>query len=259
MFVLLFFCLMLCSLFGVAHAVPVQWQMGTQEAVTPVMEKLVEFHNFLLYLIFGISIFVLALLIYVIFRFHHKKNPIPSKCSHNTTIEVVWTVVPLIIVGMILVPSIKILYYEEVIPESEMTLKVVGHQWYWHYDYEGADGGAISFDSYIKPDSDLKDDEYRLLEVDNRVFLPVDTNIRVLITGADVIHSWAVPPFGVKVDAVPGRLNETWVNIKKEGVYYGQCSELCGVNHGFMSIAVEAVSKDKFDKWYKEAKKKFAS
>ncbi|MBQ4874803.1 MAG: cytochrome c oxidase subunit II [Rickettsiaceae bacterium H1] len=232
---------------------PVPWQLGFQQPATEVMERIYDFHNMIMFVMVAIVVFVLLLLSYVLVKFSKKNNPVPSKTSHNTVIEVVWSVIPLIIVGLIAVPSIKLLAYKEKIPESEMTIKIVGYQWYWGYEY--VDHDNVSFDSNIK--RDLEVNELRLFEVDNRLVIPVNTNIKMQITGADVIHSWAVPAFGVKKDAIPGRLNETWINVNKAGVYYGQCSELCGVLHGFMPIVVEAVSKEDFNKWIKSAKEKF--
>lgn len=233
---------------------PHKWQIGLQEAATPVMERVSHFHDMMMVVMCTIVAFVCLLLFYIVIRFRKRNNPIPSTRSHNTFIEVVWTVIPLIIVCLIAFPSIKLLSYEEKVPESELTIKVVGSQWYWSYEY--VDQDSISFDSHIK--YDLQPGELRLFEVDNRLVVPVNTNIRVQITAADVIHSWAVPAFGIKKDAIPGRLNETWMNVNKPGVYYGQCSELCGILHGFMPIVVEAVSKEDFDKWVQDAKKKFA-
>jgi len=238
-------------------AFPLPWQLGFQPAASPVMENFARLHNFLLVIITSISIFVLLLLAIVCIRFNEKRNPTPSTVTHNTKLEIIWTLIPVIILISICVPSMKTLYFAGKLEQPEMTLKVVGHQWYWEYQYP--DAGNMKFDSVIVKDADLKPGQMRLLEVDNRVIVPVETNIRVLITAADVIHSWAVPSFGVKKDAVPGRLNETWFRVNKPGVYYGQCSELCGVDHGFMPIVVEAVSKEDYAKWLEEAKKKFAS
>lgn len=241
---------------------PRPWQLNFQEPASELMEKLMDFHNFLLVIITAITVFVLLLLVYVCVRFNKKANPIPSKTSHNTLIEVIWTAVPVLILVAIAIPSLKILYFANVIPEADMTLKVVGHQWYWQYEYPEAKDetkDAFSFDSYIIKDADIKGEQKRLLEVDNRVVLPVKTNIRILLTSADVIHDWAMPSLGIKEDAVPGRINETWVNIDRPGVYYGQCSELCGVGHGFMPIVIEAVSKERYQEWLEEAKKKFAN
>lgn len=236
---------------------PTPWQLGFQEAASPMMEQLNDFHNFLLVIITVIAVFVLILLAYICFRFSEKRNKKPSKTSHNTLLEIVWTTVPILILIAIFIPSMRILHYVEDIPEADMTIKVIGYQWYWGYEYPDQDG--LAFESYIIEDKDLGPDDIRLLEVDNRVVLPVDTNIRIQLTAADVIHAWAVPALGVKIDAIPGRLNEAWVRISKPGVYYGQCSELCGVKHGFMPIAIEAVSKEEFKRWVKKAKKKFAA
>lgn len=231
---------------------PYDWQIGFQEAASPVAERLHEFHNLMLIVIYAIAGFVTFLMIYVCIRFRASKNPIPSKTSHNTLIEIIWTVVPVAIVIAILIPSMRLLYYIEDTENADMTLKVIGYQWYWGYQYP--DNGDINFESYMIPDDELPEGGLRLLEVDNRVILPIDTTIRIQVTGADVIHNMAVPALGLKMDAIPGRLNETWVKINKTGVYYGQCSELCGVKHGFMPIAIEAVSKEDFVKWTEKMK-----
>jgi len=243
------------ALAGVAaHAAePLPWQMGLQPAATPVMEGIVGFHNMLLVIITVIALFVLGLLTYVVLRFRESKNPVPTRTTHNTLVEVVWTVVPVIILVIIAVPSFKQLYLEDVVPKADMTLKAIGHQWYWSYEYP--DHGKVSFDSnMIAPDS-LKPGQKRLLDTDAVVVVPVNTTVRVQVTADDVLHSWAVPAFGVKIDAVPGRLNETWFKAVREGTYYGQCSELCGVNHGFMPIRVDVVSKDKFNAWVASKRK----
>lgn len=232
------------------------WQINFQEAATPVMERLTLLHDNLTILIIVISAFVLALLFFIVLRFNARSNPVPSKTTHNTFIEIVWTVVPILILLGIFIPSFKLHYYMSEPQDPEMTLKVVGYQWYWHYDYP--DHG-IGFDSYIVEEKDLKPGQPRLLAVDNEVVVPVDTTILVQTTAADVIHAWAVPAFGVKKDAVPGRLNETWFRATKTGTFYGQCSELCGVKHGFMPIAVRVVSKEDFKIWVEEAKEKFAA
>jgi cytochrome c oxidase subunit II len=233
------------------------WQLNFQEAASPVMEKLALFNSELNILITVICVIVLLLLIYTCIRFRRKNNPVPSKTSHNTLIEIIWTAIPILILVIIAIPSFRILYYMDKTAKPEMTLKVVGHQWYWEYQYP--DAGGFSFDSNMIKDADLKPGQLRLLEVNNRVVLPVNTNIQILVTSADVMHSWAMSSMGIKTDAIPGRTNETWVNITKPGVYYGQCSELCGVEHGFMPIAIEAVSKEDYQKWLVEAKKKFSS
>lgn len=226
---------------------PQPWQMGFQQAASPVKEQLDSFHDLLLVIITAITLFVLALLVYVVIRFRAAANPVPSKTTHNTWLEVAWTVIPVVILAVIAVPSFRVLYYMDKAPNAEMTIKVTGYQWYWGYEYP--DHGGLTFDSYMKPENEVTDPNLRLLEVDNRVVVPVGTDIRVLVTAADVIHAWAVPALGVKKDAVPGRLNETWFRADREGIYYGQCSEICGTNHGFMPIAVEAVSKEKFQAW----------
>ncbi|MGB0631748.1 MAG: cytochrome c oxidase subunit II [Alphaproteobacteria bacterium] len=239
-------------------AQPEPWQTNFQQAATPLMEQIVSFHDLLLIIITLISLFVLVLLVYVILKFNAKTNPNPSRTTHNTTIEVLWTVIPVVILVVIAVPSFKLLYKSDVIPKVDMTIKATGHQWYWNYEY--VDHGKFSFDANMVADADLKQGQPRLLETDNRVVVPVDTVVRVQVTGADVIHSWTVPAFGRKIDAIPGRLNEIWFGpVKNEGVYYGQCSELCGTRHGFMPIAVEVVSKEKFDVWVAKAKREFAS
>ena len=236
---------------------PEQLQLGFQEANSPVMERIVEFHDLMLIMCFGISAFVLALLIYVSMRFSKKKNPVPSTVTHNTPLEIIWTAVPVIILILIAIPSIKLLYYMDKAVDADMTLKVIGYQWYWGYEYP--DHGDIAFDSTIIPDDEITGDQVRLLETDNRVVLPVETDIRILLTSADVIHAWALPNLGVKIDVVPGRLNETWMRIDKPGIYRGQCSELCGVNHGFMPVVIEAVSKEEFAAWVESAKIEFAN
>lgn len=234
-------------------------ELGLQEPATDLMRQLVDLHDhILLPIITVITLLVLALLLWCIIRFNEKANPVPSKTSHNTVIEIIWTVLPALILIGIAIPSFKLLYTQLVIPKPDLTIRAVGHQWYWSYEYP--DNGNFTFDANLldkdKLPSDQKD-RY-LLQTDNEVVLPVGETIRVQITGADVIHSWTVPSFGVKHDGVPGRVNESWFKIEKAGVYYGQCSELCGVRHGFMPITVRAVSKEDFEKWVGDAKKKFA-
>lgn len=226
-------------------------QLGFQEAVTPVMEDIESFHNFLMIIVSGVVIVVSLLLLYVIFRFNKKANPIPSKTSHNTMIEVLWTVVPVLLLVIIAIPSFRLLYKQLVIPPADMTIKATGNQWYWGYEYP--DNGDLSFDANMVPDDELEG-RPRLLATDNPVVVPVNATVRVIVTGADVIHAWAVPAFGVKVDAVPGRLNETWFKATKIGTYYGQCSELCGQAHAFMPIEVHVVSQEDFNAWLEKAK-----
>ena len=227
---------------------PKLWGLGLQEAASPVMEDIRWFHDSLMMpIITIITLFVTALLIYVMIRFNKKANPTPSNFTHNTTVQVLWTVIPVIILVIIAIPSFKLLYKADRTSEPEMTLKVTGNQWYWGYEYP--DNGDINFDSNLLEGKDLPEGAPRLLETDNKVVLPVDTNIRILVTASDVLHNWAVPAFGIKIDTIPGRLRETWVRITKEGTYYGQCSELCGVRHAYMPIQVQAVSKEKFQAW----------
>ena len=241
---------------GAGASEPKPWQMYFQPAATPVMEKIVDFHNLMLVVEVLIVLFVMAIMLIIFVKFNAKANPTPSKTSHHTGLEVIWTVVPIVILIVFAVPSMKLLFFMDKAQNPEMTLKVIGHQWYWSYQYP--DNGNFEFDSNIVPDDEIKGDQRRLLEVDNRVVLPVNTKIRVLMTSDDVIHNWAVPAFGIKLDTVPGRTNETWVEITKPGTYYGQCSELCGVNHGFMPIAIDAVSKADFKKWVAKAQKEHA-
>jgi cytochrome c oxidase subunit II len=235
---------------------PHEYQVNLQPPATPVMDRLYDFHTLLVWIISVISVFVLGLLLYVIIRFRESRNPVPSRTTHHTLVEVVWTVMPVLILVLIAIPSLRILYYSDRVETADMTIKAVGHQWYWSYEYP--DHGNFTFDSLIKPAEELAAGEPRLLATDTHVVLPVDTTIRVLITADDVLHAWAMPSFGVKRDAVPGRINESWIRIEREGVYYGQCSELCGKDHAFMPIAVEAVSKEKFQQWVTEAQSKFA-
>ena len=237
-----------------AEAVP--WQLGFQAAVSPSMREIVKFHNLLLVITGVAVVVVLALLLFAVWRFSEKRNPTPSKTTHNTLLEVGWTTIPIIILVIIAIPSFKLLYFTDRIETADLTLKATGRQWYWSYEYP--DHGNFTFDANIIPTAELKGDQRRLMETDNRVVLPVGKTVRLLFTASDVLHSWAVPAFGIKLDAVPGRLNETWVRVDKEGVYYGFCSELCGVNHSYMPIAVEVVNQEQFDAWVKEARVKFA-
>jgi len=234
----------------------VNWQMGFNESVTTVMSDIVHLHDrILLPIIVAISVFVLFLLLYSIFKFRASKNPIPSKTSHNTFIEIMWTVIPCLILIVIAVPSFRLLYKQDIIPKADVTIKATGYQWYWGYEYPDQN---IAFDANMIDTKNLKPNQPRLLETDNHVVVPVNKVIKVLITANDVLHAWAVPSFGVKRDAVPGRINETWFKAEKEGVYYGQCSELCGSRHAFMPITVRVVSDKQYNEWLKESKIKFA-
>jgi cytochrome c oxidase subunit 2 len=226
-------------------------EMNFQEPATPTMERLVAFHDQLLVIITLITLFVLGLLVYVMVRFNEKRHPVPSRTSHNTLIEVAWTVVPVLILVYIAAQSFPFLYYADRTGEPEMTLKATGHQWFWSYEYP--DHGGVAVDANLNWDAT---GEQRLLETDNHVIVPVNTKIRLQTTADDVIHAWAMPSFGIKLDAVPGRINETWFEVLREGVFYGQCSELCGNNHAYMPIVVEAVSKEKFDAWIKQQQAK---
>ena len=234
----------------------VNWQMGYNQSVTSVMDDIVHLHDrILIPIIVAISVFVLFLLLYSVIRFRASKNPIPSKTSHNTFIEILWTVIPCLILIVIAVPSFRLLYKQDVIPKADVTIKATGYQWYWGYEYPDQN---IAFEANMIETKNLKPNQPRLLETDNHVVVPVKKVVKVLITANDVLHSWAVPSFGVKRDAVPGRINETWFKAEKEGVYYGQCSELCGSRHAFMPITVRVVSEKQYNEWLKEAKTKFA-
>ncbi len=235
---------------------PHPWQFGLQEGVTILKDGIHDFHTLLMVIITVITLLVVALLVYVMMRFNHRANPNPSTTTHNTLIEVAWTILPIIVLVVIAIPSFKRLYEQERIPAADVTIKAIGNQWYWSYEYP--DNGNFTFDATMIADKDLKPGQLRLLETENAVVLPVNSNIRVLITAADVLHSWAMPAFGVKKDAVPGRINQVWFNARQEGTYYGQCSELCGALHGYMPIKVEIVSKEKYAAWVEDAKKKFA-
>jgi cytochrome c oxidase subunit 2 len=235
---------------------PHPWQLGMQAPATPVKERLCAFHDELLVIIFCIAAFVMALQLYVILRFNHRRNPVPSHTSHNPVIEILWTVVPVLILVIIAIPSFKLMYYMDRVPNPDMTIKVTGHQWYWSYEYP--DQKDLAFDSNIIQQADLKPDQKRLLDVDNPLVVPIHTNVRVLVTSTDVIHSWFIPSFGVQEYAIIGRLNESWFNVNHEGTYYGECNQICGINHAFMPIKIVALSKPAFAKWVTDAQKKFA-
>ena len=231
---------------------PAPWEFRLQESATEVMDYITWFHNWLLGTITVITLFVLALLIVVVVKFNARANPVPSRTTHNTLIEVAWTLIPVLILVSIAVPSFRLLFLQLDIPKADLTIKATGKQWYWTYAYP--DNGKFEFDSLL-----AQDKQPRLLGVDNEMVVPVNKVVRVQTTGADVIHSFAVPAFGIKIDAIPGRLNETWFKATKTGMFYGQCSELCGKDHAFMPIAVKVVSDQEFAAWVETAKKKFAA
>ena len=236
---------------------PKQWQLGFQDSASQSMTEIVSFHNnILLPIIIAISVFVLFLMIYTCIRFRASKNPNPSKTTHNVAVEVLWTLIPCLILIVMAVPSFKILYNQDTIPKADVTVKAVGYQWYWGYEYPDEN---IIFESYMIKEDELKESQPRLLTVDNEVVVPVNKVVKVLITANDVLHAWALPSFGVKRDAVPGRINETWFKAEKVGTYYGQCSELCGIQHAFMPITVRVVTDEEYAIWLAEAKMKFAN
>ena len=247
---------------------PTDWQMNLQGAVTPVAEYIHWFHDWLNVIIAIVTLFVLALLIYVVFRFNEKANPVPSKTTHNALLEVCWTVIPVLILVVIAIPSFRLLKLQLEVPQADMTLKVTGKQWYWSYEY-AQDGGNFGFDSLMLDEKARAEaiasnkiaaaEAPRLLAVDNEAVVPVGKIVRVQVTGADVIHKFTVPSFGIKIDAIPGRLNETWFKAEREGIYYGQCSFICGQNHAFMPIAFRVVSQERYAAWLAEAKQKFAN
>ncbi len=238
-------------------SMPKAWQLGTQDPVSPVAVQINEFHDFLLWLITLISLFVLGLMVYVCFRFKASRNPNPSKTTHNTVIEVLWTAIPVLILVIIAVPSFKTLYYSERTYDPDMAIKVTANQWYWTYEYQDED---IAFDSYMVPKEEIdpKTQTY-LLSVDNPLVVPVGKKIQILVTSSDVMHSFFLPSAVVQIYGILGRTNETWMQIDKEGTIYGQCNQICGINHSAMPIEVKAITQEKYDAWLIEAKKKFAT
>jgi cytochrome c oxidase subunit 2 len=226
----------------------VDWQINFQEAVTPIAERVHSFHDLLLVIITAITLFVLALLVWTMIRFNKRANPEPAKFSHGTLVEVVWTVVPVLILVIIAIPSFRLLYYSDVIPEADFTIKTTAQNWYWDYVYP--DHGGFEFSSTMLPEDEASAEGLPyLLEVDEKIVVPVNATVRLQVTAGDRLHSWTIPAFGVKMDAVPGRLNETWFQATREGVYYGQCSEICGPRHAYMPIRVDVVSQEEFDAW----------
>ena len=243
---------------GSTESLPKDWQLGFNEPATALMSDVIAFHSYILMpIITGISILVLGLLLYIAYRYNSSRNQTASMTTHNTVIEVLWTVIPVILLIIIAIPSFRILYTAETIPKADLTIKAIGNQWYWSYEYPDYDD--FSFDANMLQDEELSDPSLRLLETDTQIVVPVNKVVKLLITSNDVLHAWTIPAFAVKKDAVPGRLNETWFKAEKTGTYYGQCSELCGPKHAFMPINVKVVSQDEFDNWLNFAKEEYAS
>lgn len=238
---------------------PAPGGIGLPAMATPVGHEAQAFYNLVLLPIISlIALFVLFLLIYVCWRYNERANPVPSKLTHHTGLEIVWTLIPVLILAVIAIPSFRLLTHQVEIPASSVTLKVTGNQWYWNWKYPEDQGGGFAFDQIMKPEAELAPGELRLLAVDNEAVVPVNEVIKVQLTSNDVIHAFGVPSFGVRMDAIPGRLNETWFKIEKEGVYYGQCFFICGKDHAYMPIVIRAVSRPAYEAWLGEAKKKFA-
>src|SRR5580658_9616895 len=235
---------------------PTPWELGLQDSATPVMDQIASFHNYVVWVITAITVFVLALLLIIMVRFNARANPTPSRTTHNTPLEIIWTIVPVVILVAIAIPSFRLLFTELDVPAVDLTIKATGKQWYWSYAYP--DNGNFEFDSLIVADKDIKPGQLRLLTVNNELVVPVNKVVHVLVTGADVIHSFAMPSFGIKIDAVPGRINDTWFKATIRGTFHGQCSELCGKDHGFMPITVRVVHDNAFKEWAEAAKKKYA-
>ena len=243
---------------GSNESLPKDWQLGFNEPATALMSDVIAFHSYILMpIITGISILVLGLLLYIAYRYNSSRNQTASMTTHNTVIEVLWTVIPVILLIIIAIPSFRILYTAETIPKADLTIKAIGNQWYWSYEYPDYDD--FTFDANMLQDEELSDPSLRLLETDTQIVVPVNKVVKLLITSNDVLHAWTIPAFAVKKDAVPGRLNETWFKAEKTGTYYGQCSELCGPKHAFMPINVKVVSQDEFDNWLSFAKEEYAS
>lgn len=235
---------------------PKPWEMGMQASGGPLKTQEIDLHNLVLVIITLITLFVAGLLLWVMWRYNAKRNPTPSQTSHNTVIEILWTVIPILILVVIAIPSFRLVYYEDRTPDADMTIKITGHQWYWEYTYP--DKGNLDFSSYIIPDDQLKPGQPRLLTVDNDLVVPAGKNIRVLETSSDVIHSWFVPSLGVQRYAIPGRIIETWFRADKPGIYYGECNQICGTNHSRMPIVVRALNEADFNAWLVQAKTKFS-
>ena len=252
----LFFTIFLTFFVSKLNASATDWQLSFQNPATDLMKEVVTLHNGILIVMTVITLFVLFLLFYVSFRFSAKRNPVPSTTTHNTIIEILWTAIPIVILVVMAIPSFKLLYKQEKSDSYDMTVKVIGHQWYWEYEYP--DHGNFYFESYMIEEEDLQKGDLRLLTVDNPLVIPANKNIQILITAGDVLHSWAMPSMGIKTDAVPGRLNETWINVKEPGTYRGQCSEICGRGHGFMPVVVKVLPENEFMAWVNQAKNNYA-
>ncbi len=240
--------------------VATNWGIDLQNPISEVAKDVYNMHFFVFIIMTLITLFVLGLLIWVCYRYSEKNNKNPSKTVHNTLVEILWTAIPVLILVVIAVPSFKLLYKQDVIPEPDLTIKAIGYQWYWGYEYP--DHGNFSYEAFMLQGEDEVEDGRpykRMLTTDTIVVVPVNKIVRVQVTAADVLHSWAVPAFSVKTDAVPGRLNETWFKAEKTGIYYGMCSELCGVNHQSMPIEIHVVTENEFTKWVAESQKKYAS
>jgi cytochrome c oxidase subunit 2 len=238
---------------------PSPWETGMQGMVTELGRDVSNFHTYLVWLISAICIFVLALIVVIVTRFNERANPVPSRTTHNTLLEVAWTIVPVLILVAIAIPSFRLLRQQLITPPADLVVKVTGYSWYWGYEYPADQGGGFKFDSNMVDPKDLKQGQPRLLTVDNEMVVPVGKTVKVQVTAADVLHSFAMPSFGIKVDAIPGRLNETWFRAEAEGTYHGQCSELCGNGHPYMPITIRVVSEQQYAAWLTEAKQKFAS
>jgi cytochrome c oxidase subunit II len=243
--------------FAAGTGMPEPWQIDMQRPVTDLAQGAYRFHQWVNWIIVAITLFVLALIIAVVVRFNERAHPTPSRTTHNTLLEVAWTIVPVLILVAIAIPSFRLLRAQLILPKADVVVKAVGHAWYWEYEYP-ADQGGFKFDSNLVETKDLKPGQVRLLAVDNEMVVPIGKVVHVQTTAADVLHSWAVPSFGFKLDAIPGRLNAMWFRAEREGIYYGQCSELCGNGHPYMPIAVRVVSEDAYRTWLDDAKKKFA-
>ena len=248
--------------FATSAGHPDPGQITFEKAVTPIADEIQFLHNWIvLPIIIVICLFVLGLLIYIAVKFNEKAHPVPSRLTHHTGLEIAWTIIPVLILVVIAIPSFRLLAHQLVLPKPDITMKVTGHQWYWSYEYPADQGGGFSFDSLLKDDKDLnpQNGDIHLLAVDNEAVVPVNKTVLVQVTSSDVIHGFVVQSFGIRIDAIPGRLNETWFKADREGLYYGQCSIICGENHAFMPIAFRVVSQDQYQAWLGDAKKKFAS